>query len=143
MMVEPPWSQYDQAYKRIHDRLVEILAKLSSVNVNTPPGESNYIFDGGVAAPSAAGELTILTVTPSNGETRYVTEVIGGGNVKGYVTIYWGSTVKWRGRFLADASVGQQFKTPIKVVGDGATQLTLKVYAAATGNVEAFLGMTW
>lgn len=27
-MAEPPWSQYDQAFKRIHDKLVEILTKL-------------------------------------------------------------------------------------------------------------------
>jgi len=227
-MAEPevPWSQYDQAYKRIHERLAEILVQLSTVkdptkylpvrlsdgsafynavgggggglvqcqirnqsdtdwinepfmrkiqtdqlpstltgsgnlkvaaveaipagmntigkfNLNTPPGEANFDFDGGIAAPTGAGEVTIKTVTPANGETRYITDIVGGGNVKGYATIYWGSTVKWRGRFLADASVGEQLKAPLKIVGDGSTQLALKVYASGAGSVEAFWGMTW
>jgi len=29
-MAEPPWSQYDQAFKQIHDRIAEVLTKLDT-----------------------------------------------------------------------------------------------------------------
>jgi len=102
-----------------------------------PHGSRVYL--GGTSAPVAAGEVTIDSETPASGVKRYIMEVIGGGNINGYVTIYWGATVKWRGRFIANTSVGEQFKVPIEITGDGTTVLSLKVYASGAGDIEAFL----
>lgn len=55
-MAEPeiPWSQYDQAYRRIHERLLEILAQLSTVKdptkylpVRLSDGSAFYNAGGG------------------------------------------------------------------------------------------------
>ena len=53
-MAEPPWSQYDQSYKRIHDRLAEILAQLSTAEdptkylpVRLSDGSAFYNAGGG------------------------------------------------------------------------------------------------
>lgn len=32
-MSETPWSQYDKAYKAIHDKIAEVLAKLDDVGI--------------------------------------------------------------------------------------------------------------
>jgi len=53
-LAEPPWSQYDQSYRRIHDRLAEILAQLSTVKdptkylpVRLSDGSAFYNAGGG------------------------------------------------------------------------------------------------
>jgi len=53
-MAEPPWSQYDQSYRRIHDRLAEILAQLSTAKdptkylpVRLSDGSAFYNVGGG------------------------------------------------------------------------------------------------
>jgi len=102
-----------------------------------PDGAELYLE--GTASPTVAGEVTIGSYTPEVDEVVSIMEVIGGGSIDGYVTIYWDRAVKWRGRFLAGTSVGEQFKVPKKVVGDGTKVLSLKVYASAAGDVEAFL----
>jgi len=107
------------------------------VNIFQPYGYSKLY--GGAATTVAEGEVTIGEETPATAHRRRITEVIGGGDVEGYVTIYWGTAILWRGRFIPKTSVGQQFKVPIEVVGDGTTTLSLKVYAGAAGNVEAFM----
>jgi len=113
------------------------------VNPVFEPHGSKVIIEG-TASPTAAGEVTIGSYTPADGEVVGFGEVIGGGSIDGYVTIYWGTIVKWRGRFIGKTSVGQQFKVAKEVTGDGTTALSLKVYASEAGDVEAFLnGISW
>ena len=149
-MAEPdvPWSQYDQAYKQIHERLTEILAQLS-----TMCDESKYLpvrlsngsvfYDAEVGKSADAWSITATSSgnntikTPSTGKKLRVKFIDIWNNGSADETVYLRFGSAGAGRFKKTLATKTGFA--LNLVGcnwEGAADEPLIVNLSAAGTVD-------
>jgi len=121
---EAPWSQYDQAFKRLHDKLLEILAQLSSI-------EDANIFSG-TYAPSGAGSTTLVTAVSGKTVKVYDFFLWNSGTADVGVRVYFGSSGKnlFKGKLAPKTGAVKSFVRAWK--SNAGDSLVLALDAAGT-----------
>ncbi|MEM2119126.1 MAG: hypothetical protein QW840_03265 [Candidatus Bathyarchaeia archaeon] len=72
---EAPWTQYDQAYKRLHEKLSEILAQISKLTQTATPWTVTAVAGGDtvIKEPSSGKKLRVKLVDVWNNGSAEVT----------------------------------------------------------------------
>jgi len=81
-----PWGQYAEAYKALHDKLVDILAKLMHI------GNLNQYT--GTYAPTSAGSTTIISAVSEQSIRIYDIYLWNSGTADVSVRLYFGTSGK-------------------------------------------------